>query len=354
LTLFAGGHPLVGVLLRDGRPALVAATTDLVPAVFRGVTARLHPYGRNYVVVPARVDQPEPEEGAVIALFAAKAPAPDAAHAATAVLREAGVRRVGVDEGGAADLYRALVAALPGIECVPAAKVWRRVRAIKEPGEIECLREAARIVEAAMEEVWRYARPGVSELELARQAVRVMTDAGARPTLWYVGVGRASALVDRLPTHRAAERGDIIMVDFGCEYQGYYADLARTAVVGEPSPRVVEYYAAVRAAEAAAIARIRAGRAAADVFTRAVATARSAGIPHFDRRHVGHGIGLEPYDLPILTGATEDTLAAGVVLNVETPYYEVGFGGLQLEDTLTVTQEGVESLSVASRDLRML
>ncbi|HYM71250.1 MAG TPA: Xaa-Pro peptidase family protein, partial [bacterium] len=294
------------------------------------------------------------EERAVIEAFGGDAPAQDAVHAVATVLRDAGVRRAGVDDGGAASLYRGLVESLAGVDCVPAGEAWRRVRAVKEPEEIERLREAAGIVEAAMEAVWRHVRPGASEAELARLAADVMTNAGARPTLWYVGVGASSALVDRLPTDRVVARGDLVMVDFGCEHGGYYADLARTAVVGEPDPRIAGRYTAVRSAEAAAIARIRAGRAATDVFAHAIRAARSAGIPHFDRRHVGHGIGLEPYDLPILTDASEDPLEAGTVLNVETPYYEVGFGGLQLEDTLVVTEEGVEFLSSAPRDLRVL
>jgi len=355
LTLFAGGHPLFGILLRrDDRPALVAPVTDLVPAVFRGVAARLHPYGKNYVVLPERADGLEGlERGALEALRAAQ-PAPDAIQAAAAILRDAGVRRAGVDDGGAPSLHRALAAALPGVELVPAADAFRRVRAVKESDEVERLRHAARIVETAMEEVWRHARPGASEAQLAHRAARVMADAGARPTLWYVGVGTASALVDRLPTDRAVAPGDLVMVDFGCEYGGYYADLARTAVVGPPAARVAQYYAAVHAAETAAISRLRAGRTAAEVFREAVGAARRGGIPHFDRRHVGHGIGLEPYDLPVITDTAEEGLEAGTVLNVETPYYEVGFGGLQLEDTLVVTPDGVHLLSGAPRELRVL
>lgn len=354
LELFAGGHPLVGILVSTGPPVLVAPITDMVPAVFRGVTAATRSYGRNYVALPEGAQDLGRDERAVIEALKPDTTFPDAVHAATVVLRDARVRRIGVDDGGAASLYCALAESLTDIECVPAGDTWRRVRAVKDSEEIERLRDAAGIIEVAMEEVWRHTRPGATEIELARRASRVITDAGARPTLWYVGAGAASALVDRLPTSRAIARGDLVMVDFGCEYCGYYADLARTAIVGDPGPRVTERYAAVHAAEAAAIARIRPGRAVADMFDHAVRAARSNGIPRFDRRHVGHGIGLEPYDLPILLAASDDSLEAGMVVNVETPYYEVGFGGLQLEDTLVVTEEGVEFLSGAPRTLRLL
>jgi Xaa-Pro aminopeptidase len=355
LELFAGGHPLFGIVTdRGDGPTLVAPVTDLVPALFRGVAARPAPYGRNYVVLPRAPDRLDDMERAVADSFREIGSASDAIEAAAGVLRDAGVRRAGIDDGGPAALYRALASALPGVEIVRAGGEFRGARAVKEPDEIDALRRAVGIVEAAMEEVWRHARPGASEIELARVAARVMVDAGARPTLWYVGVGTASALVDRLPTARTIAEGDLVMLDFGCELGGYYADLARTAVVGVPGAGAAQYYGAVQAGEEAAIARLRAGCVASDVFHEAVRAARAAGIPHFDRRHVGHGIGLEPYDLPVLTADAGGALEAGTVVNIETPYYEIGFGGLQLEDTLVVREVGVEWLSHAPRGLREL
>ena len=72
---------------------------------------------------------------------------------------------------------------------------------------------------------------------------------------------------------------------------------------------------------------------------------RSEGIPHFDRAHIGHGIGCEFYELPSLCADESMTIEPGMVINVETPYYEVGWGGIQLEDTLVVREDGVEFLS---------
>ena len=354
LELFAGGHPLFGILGDRGGPVLVAPVTDLVPAVFRGIRARLVPYGRNYVVLPDPPARLDAVERAVAEALGTGAPAAAAVAAAAAVLRDAGVRRVGIDDGGPASLVRELASALPDVETVPAASAFRQARAVKEPDEIEGLRRAAEIVEAAMDEVWRHAQSGVSEIELARCGARVMVDAGARPTLWYVGVGTASALVDRLPTARAAHVGDPSCSTSDARLGGYYADLARTAVLGPPSPRLAQYYDAVHAGETAGIEGLRAGRVAAEVFREAIRAARDAGIPHFDRRHVGHGIGLDPYDLPMLTADADTVLEAGTVLNIETPYYELGFGGLQLEDTLVVRPAGVEWLSRAPRELREL
>ena len=86
----------------------------------------------------------------------------------------------------------------------------------------------------------------------------------------------------------------------------------------------------------------------------AVENVRKAGIPHYERNHVGHGIGIECYDLPNITALSDDVLEEGMVLNVETPYYELGFGGVQVEDTLLVTKSGFQKLTRNDRDLFIL
>ncbi|MDR7543681.1 MAG: Xaa-Pro peptidase family protein [Armatimonadota bacterium] len=356
LGLFAGGHPLLGVLLQDAdSPVLIAPITDASPLVFRGALTRFRPYGRNFMMVSQADGELDAEAAEVAELLRTTVPARDAVQAAADILKDSGVRRAGVDDMGLpAALYAQLAAALPEVDLVPASGLFRAVRAVKEPGEIQVLRTAAAIVEEAMAAVWATAQPGVSEAALAHRAIEVMTAAGARPTLWYVGAGSASALVDRLPTDRRLRLNDLLMVDFGCEYHGYYADLARTAVLGRPDRRLAAYYAAIQAGEAAGIGAIRPGRTGAEVFEAAVRAVRATGIPHFDRRHCGHGIGLEPYDAPAIAAETAEPLQAGMVVNIETPYYELGWGGLQLEDTVLVAEHGVEFLSTASRDLLVL
>ena len=90
------------------------------------------------------------------------------------------------------------------------------------------------------------------------------------------------------------------------------------------------------------------------MFDRAVEVTRAAGIPHYDRHHCGHGIGIECYDLPSIAAQDTTVLKEGMVVNVETPYYELGFAGLQVEDTVVVTKDGVEYLSTYDRSLQVI
>jgi Xaa-Pro aminopeptidase len=107
-------------------------------------------------------------------------------------------------------------------------------------------------------------------------------------------------------------------------------------VLGAPPAKLAGYYRAILAGEGAAIAAMKPGVPVSRLFALAVRTTREHGIPHYERHHVGHGIGLEPYDPPTINAATEQALEPGMVFCVETPYYEHGWGG-ERRDRCTTT-----------------
>ena len=114
-------------------------------------------------------------------------------------------------------------------------------------------------------------------------------------------------------------------------------------MLGEPSARIASYYRALHKGVGAALDMIRPGVRASDVFARTVEVTRREGIAHYQRSHVGHGIGLDGYDLPDLSPTSTDVIEEGMVMCVETPYYEIGWSGLQVEDTIVVTKDGIET-----------
>lgn len=132
---------------------------------------------------------------------------------------------------------------------------------------------------------------------------------------------------------------------------GYVTDFGRTGFVGAPSPRHRQYYEAVRAGQQAGCAAVRPGAVASDIFRIVRDEARAAGIPHYHRPSTGHGIGREIYDSPSISETDATPLEAGMVVNIEAPYYELGFGGVQVEDSLLVTNDGWEYLVDYPRDL---
>ncbi|WP_281354917.1 M24 family metallopeptidase [Chelativorans xinjiangense] len=263
--------------------------------------------------------------------------------------------RVGVDEAGMWPTVLAeLRAAFPGIAFEPAADLFRAVRAVKTPEEIARLKRAAGIAERSIEAALKIAAPGVTEAELGIAFNLETVRLGGEPVLWCIGAGPRSAMMNVQPGERALRMGDIIRFDAGGRYRHYRADIARIAVLGEPTAKTRTYHKALLNGVEYAYEAIRPGVTARDVFHGMVDVVRRAGIPHYDRSHVGHGIGLDGYDLPDLTAGSADVFEEGMVLCVETPYYELGFGGLQVEDMAVVRQDGLESLMSSDGALKVL
>ena len=233
-----------------------------------------------------------------------------------------------------------------------AAGLFRSVRRVKNEAEVQHIERATRIVEDAVFGTLEQVREAMTEREMVRVFEQhVIADEG-RPWFTVITCGERAAFADAPPTSRPLKRGDLIRFDVGCVYQGYHSDIARTAVFGEPTSKMQDYYNGILAGEQRELETMRPGVRVDEVFHRAMETVRAEGIPHYRRHHCGHGIGLEVYDPPLIGPNDQTVLEPGMVLCIETPYYEVGWGGLQIEDTVVVTEEGVRMFNQRSRQLQ--
>ncbi len=226
-----------------------------------------------------------------------------------------------------------------------------RLRAVKDEDELQRLRQAARIVDAAVERVAaEELRPGRSEAALAAAAARLLREEGAEalPFDPIVLAGPRAALPHGTPGATAVAKGDLVIVDLGAAFEGYCADITRTFVVGaRPDARQRELHEIVSEAHLAGIRAATAGRPCAGVDRAAREVIEQAGLgPHFIHR-TGHGLGLEVHEPPYLNGANEEPLAEGMVVTVEPGVYIEGYGGVRIEDDLTVRAGEPELLTQA-------
>lgn len=263
-------------------------------------------------------------------------------------LRTAGVDsgRIGIEEEG---MSRGALARLkqtcPNVDFVDAAQFSMAVRAIKTDEEIRRLGCAGRIAERSIHAALAEAREGESEWDMARRFHRQTVTDGAVPVLGCIGFGARSALPNVDPSFSQRLRpGDAVRFDVGGRFAHYRADIARIAAFGEVGAAVRGAHAAVQAGIEHAYEIIRPGLPAKQLFEAVVAAVRKAGLPHYRRNHVGHGIGLDGYEIPALTPDSPHTLEAGMVMCIETPYYDLGTAGVQVEDMVVVTDTGVRSL----------
>jgi Xaa-Pro aminopeptidase len=262
-------------------------------------------------------------------------------------MKEKGLARgkIGIDEMGITpQCMDQLLSLLPNAQFVRCFSLFERVRSVKTDGEIDIMRTAARVTERAIDAALAVAKEGVTERELLREFNACLARNDAAPVVGCIGFGNRSAMINVQPSHRKLNRGDLIRFDVGGRYRHYRSDMSRGASLGEPHRRVAAYYRAVEKGVLRAYDVVKPGVKVAHLFNEVVETVRREGIPHFKRSHVGHGIGVDGYDPPNISEKTTEVLEENMVICVETPYYELGFAGLQVEDMLRVTKDGAESL----------
>lgn len=278
-----------------------------------------------------------------------------AGAALAATVRAAGLANanLGLDEEGIQPAVRDEVATLlPQVRFQHASALLRRIRMVKTPEEIARLERAQAACENGIKAVAAMARPGATERDLVAAYQGGVTASGGRVTFALIKIGRNAALGQLPPGDRRLEKGAHVWFDVGAQVDGYHADLARIMVLGEPSQKLRTYYAAALRGEEQAFAVTRPGMTAQQLFQATVETVRQAGIPHYRRHHVGHGIGAEVYDPPVLNAATATPIEAGMVVNIETPYYELGWGAVHVEDPYLVGRDGRNRwLTTMARDL---
>ena len=215
------------------------------------------------------------------------------------------------------------------------------------------MRYAAQITERGMERAFDHARAGVTERELATIISTEITAGGGIARFVVVTAGDRSALADAYASAATLTTGDLLRVDVGATVDGYWADTARTAVVGEPDREQQQRYDALLDGELAQLALARPGVSAGDLFNVAVEGVRKGALANYQRSHCGHGLGIGAHEFPTLNPANQDVeIQEGMVLCVETPYYELGWGGMMVEDIIAIRKGGNERLTRLPRELR--
>jgi Xaa-Pro dipeptidase len=240
-----------------------------------------------------------------------------------------------------------------GLRIVPLGVALAELRLRKDADAVAHLREAIRISQDALQACIAQVRPGMTEREIAGILVVEQLKRGGGKHLFepIVLSGPNSALPHGEPGDRRVAEGEPLLFDFGTTAHGYASDITRTFSVGEPSARLEEIYAIVKAANAAGRAAAGPGVVAQDVdrITRQVIENAGYG-PYFTHR-TGHGLGLEAHEGPNIVEGNTQILAPGMVFTIEPGIYIPGEVGVRIEDNMLITPGGAESLTTFNRDL---
>ncbi len=231
-----------------------------------------------------------------------------------------------------------------------------RLRYIKDPAEIDILREAVRIADLGYEHIIGFLKPGIEEREIALELEYFMRKNGAEKEAFETicASGPRAALPHGRSSERKIGEHDLIVLDFGAKYEGYHSDITRTVMLGSPDGKQQQVWNTVRDAQEKAIAAVRPGISGGDVDSIAREYISSRGYGQYFGHGLGHGLGLDVHDGRILGRRSEIVLEPGMAVTVEPGIYIPGWGGVRIEDDVLVTDTGAEVLTKSPKILRLV
>ncbi|WP_433468596.1 M24 family metallopeptidase [Spirillospora sp. CA-128828] len=238
----------------------------------------------------------------------------------------------------------------------PLGHLVEELRMVKDEEEIALLREACAITDRAFEAVLPEIRAGVTERAVAIALERAMVDFGAeRPAFAsIIASGPNGAVPHHHPGGRELERGDLVTMDFGALYDGYHADMTRTVAIGEPAGWQRDLYDLVHRAQRAGLDAAVPGAETKDVDAAARDVIAAAGHGDAFTHGLGHGVGLEIHEAPLMGYDKTGKLTDRVPITAEPGVYLAGRGGVRIEDTVVVRADGPELLTTTTKDLLVL
>lgn len=253
-------------------------------------------------------------------------------------------------------LYDELKVALPDVSLKPIGAELKSLRAVKEPEEVELLEKTAALASEAFQRVASSIAPGITEKELALMLEFALRSAGADDKAFdfIIASGERGALPHGRASSKVIRSGDLVTIDFGAVKDGYNSDETVTLAVGEPDARQREIYRTVKDAHDRALEAVRPGISlkALDALARDYIAGK--GFGDYFKHGLGHGVGLDVHEKPVVSFRSEDFALEGMVFTIEPGIYIPGWGGVRIEDTVCVTADGCRLLTRVPKDLVVL
>lgn len=242
------------------------------------------------------------------------------------------------------------------IELIPLDETAEKQRAIKSDAELAIIRRGAEVTDRAFEYLLSLIKPGVSELEVALglEIYFLQQGAGKNSFRFIVASGKRGAMPHGVASEKIMSRGELVTVDFGAIFEGYATDITRTVAIGSIDQRGREIYDIVYKAQEESRAAVRAGMQCSKVDAVARDIISEAGYGDYFGHGLGHGVGLETHEQPVLNPHSKTVLEPGMVTTVEPGIYLPEWGGVRIEDMVHVTDREPEILTKSTRELIIL
>lgn len=253
--------------------------------------------------------------------------------------------------------FQYLTNATPTTHFLDGSQVFNYLRIQKDDSEVTAMRKAVDIAQKAFLALLPQIRIGVSEKEMANELTTLLLKFGSDPELPFQVIfssGLNSANPHATPSDRKIQEGDLVVIDWGANYNGYASDLTRTLVMGSPTDEQIKIAESVLHANKAGREAGRPGIHAGAVDHAARAEIEKDGFGDYFTHRTGHGLGMEAHETPYMFAENEELLSTGMVYTVEPGIYLPEKGGVRIEDDVLVTENGSSSLSDLPRELYII
>jgi|Deesub1362A_J573_1020465.scaffolds.fasta_scaffold04794_4 Xaa-Pro aminopeptidase len=244
------------------------------------------------------------------------------------------------------------------IRVKPIRDLIESLRAVKSDEEIRAIKRAIKRAERAFRKLIPHIREGVTERAIAMRLETFLKEEGCKklPFEVIVASGHMAALPHATPGNRRIKRGDLVVIDWGGEYNGYFSDMTRTLIVGRGDDLAEKrkIYNCVLEAQERAIKSVRAGMLSTHVDKEARDYIKRSGYGEYFGHGTGHGVGLEVHEAPVISWRKREILKKNMVFTIEPGIYIPGLGGVRIEDMILVKNNRAEVLTSLPKKLKII
>ena len=245
---------------------------------------------------------------------------------------------------------------IPGVEFAPLDGAPEKARRIKDEKERKRIEEACDISCRAFEAFLPKIKPGMTEKQLQLLLDYTLLEMGGEALAFntIVASGVNGSLPHAIPSDKKVEIGEMITFDFGAKKGGYCADMTRTVALGKPGAEMKKIYDTVLRAQETCEQALAPGKICKAIDTMAHEIIDGAGYKGRFGHGLGHSVGIDIHEEPRLSQMCEEILEPGITITVEPGIYVPGLGGVRIEDTCVVTENGWHSFVYAQKALLIL
>lgn len=264
------------------------------------------------------------------------------------IVKKLGLKRIGFESQHLSwERAGAFRDSLRGVEFIPTSNLVERLREIKDKVEIRIIEQAAHLSSEALRYLYSIITPGIREKELADEIEYFMRSQGAQRSAFNIIVasGERSIFPHAVTSDKIIKPDEVVLVDIGAHFKGYNSDLTRVIFLGRITRKLKRIYEIVAHAQKMALAKIKEG-ARIDIIDRAARNyIQNKGLGKFFGHALGHGVGRDIHERPLISPENRQQLKAGMVFTIEPGVYIPGVGGIRIEDMVLVTKTGYKVLT---------